>query len=116
MNVYLKYFLIGLGIILGVFIVVKLLTPKTVLPAELKEFETRIENLRKNNLELIKKQIELDSLTAEYDERLQDIEFRLANVGTSKIIIQKIYNDKINKSKDATPSEVDSFFKQRYKY
>jgi VIT1/CCC1 family predicted Fe2+/Mn2+ transporter len=116
MNTYLKYFLIGLGIILGVFIVVKLLTPKTISSQEVKEFETKIDDLRKNNLELIKKQIELDSLTAEYDERLQDIEFRLSNVGTSKIIIQKIYNDKINKSKEATPSEVDSFFKQRYKY
>jgi len=116
MNTYLKYFLIGLGIILGIFIVVKLLTPKAISLQESKEFEVKIEDLKKNNLELIKKQIELDSLTAEYDERLQDIEFRLSNVGTSKIIIQKIYNDKINKSKEATPSEVDSFFKQRYKY
>lgn len=116
MKIYLKYFLIGVGVILGIVILVNIFTPKITLPQDTENYQKKLEDLEKNNLELIKKQIELDSLAANYDKRISDIETRLEDVGQSKIIIQKIYNDKINKSKTASPSDLDTFFKQRYNY
>jgi hypothetical protein len=116
MNKYAKYALIGLGIVIGVIILVNVLTPKVVLPQDTKELQKKIEDLEANNLELIKKQIEIDSLTAQYDARIEEIEARLTDVGTSRVVIQKIYSDKITKSKTSTPSDLDTFFKQRYNY
>jgi hypothetical protein len=116
MNKYAKYALIGLGIVIGVIILVNVLTPKVVLPQDTKELQKKIEDLEANNLELIKKQIEFDSLTAQYDARIEDIENRLTDVGTSRVVIQKVYSDKITKSRTSTPSDLDTFFKQRYNY
>ena len=116
MNKYAKYALIGLGIVIGVIILVNVLTPKVVLPQDTKELQKKIEDLEANNLELIKKQIEFDSLTVQYDARIEEIEARLTDVGTSRVVIQKIYSDKITKSKTSTPSDLDTFFKQRYNY
>jgi ABC-type Fe3+-hydroxamate transport system substrate-binding protein len=116
MKTYVKYFLIGIGVIIGIVILVNILTPKVVLPQDTKDLQKKIEDLEANNLELIKKQIEIDSLTAQYDARIEDIEARLTDVGTSRVVIQKIYSDKITKSKTSTPSDLDTFFKQRYNY
>jgi hypothetical protein len=116
MKTYVKYFLIGIGVVIGIIIIVNILTPKVVLPQDSKDLQKKIEDLEANNLELIRKQIEIDSLTAQYDARIQEIENKLTDVGTSRVIIQKVYTDRINKSKTATPSELDSFFKQRYNY
>ena len=116
MNTYLKYFLIGIGVVIGVVILVKIMTPKVVLPQEETELVKKLEDLEKNNLELIKKQIEIDSINVSYEERIQELETKIMDVGQSRVIIQKIYSDKIQKSKKSTPSEVDSFFKQRYNY
>ena len=116
MNTYVKYFLIGIGTIIGIVILVNILTPKVVLPQDTQGLQKKIEDLEANNLELIKKQIEIDSLTAQYDARIESIENRLTDVGTSRVIIQKVYSDKITKSKTSTPSDLDTFFKQRYNY
>ena len=116
MKVYLKYFLIGVGIILGIVILVNIFTPKITLPQDTKELQKKIEDLEVNNLELIKKQIEFDSLTAQYDARIEDIENRIGDIGSSRVIIQKVYSDKITKSRTSTPSDLDTFFKQRYNY
>jgi hypothetical protein len=116
MNKYVKNVLIGVGAVIALVIIINLLTPRVALPEEIKEMQKRIDSLQKNNLELIKKQIDIDSSNANYEQRISDIESRLLDVGQSKIIIQKIYNDKINKSRNATPSDLDSFFKQRYNY
>jgi hypothetical protein len=116
MNKYVKYLLIGLGIVIGIIILINVLTPKVTLPQNTQDLQKKIEDLEANNLELIKKQIELDSLTADYDARIEDIEARLTDVGTSRVIIQKVYSDKITKSRTSTPSDLDTFFKQRYNY
>jgi hypothetical protein len=116
MKIYLKYFLIGVGIILGIVILVRLFTPRITLSQDTEGYQQKLENLEKNNLELIKKQIELDSAAADYELRISNIEIRLEDVGQSKIIIQKIYNDRITKSKTSSPSDLDTFFKQRYNY
>jgi hypothetical protein len=116
MNKYVKYALIGLGIVIGIIILVNILTPKVVLPQDTEELQKKIQDLEANNLELIRKQIEIDSLTAQYDARIEDIENRLTDVGTSRVIIQKVYSDKITKSRTSTPSDLDTFFKQRYNY
>jgi len=116
MKIYVKYFLIGIGVIIGIIILINILTPKVTLPQDTEELQKKIEALEANNLELIKKQIEFDSLTAQYDARIEDIENRLTDVGTSRVIIQKVYSDKITKSRTSTPSDLDTFFKQRYNY
>ena len=116
MKTYVKYFLIGIGVVIGIIIIVNILTPKVVLPQDTQDLQKKIEDLEANNLELIKKQIEFDSLTAQYDARIEDIENRLTDVGTSRVIIQKVYSEKITKSRTATPSDLDTFFKQRYNY
>jgi hypothetical protein len=116
MNTYLKYFLIGFGVVIGILILVNIFTPKVVLTEDIKDLEKKIEGLQANNLELIKKQIEMDSLAVEYQSRIEIIENRLVDVSTSRVIIQKIYTDKIKDAQDDTPSQVDSFFKSRYKY
>jgi hypothetical protein len=116
MKTYVKYFLIGIGVIIGIVILVNILTPKVVLPQDTKDLQKKIEDLEANNLELIKKQIEFDSLTAQYDARIENIENQLVDVSTSKVIIQKVYTNKISKSRTSTPSDLDTFFKQRYNY
>jgi hypothetical protein len=116
MNTYLKYFLIGFGVVIGILILVNIFTPKVVLTEDIKDLEKKIEGLQANNLELIRKQIEMDSLAVEYQSRIEIIENRLVDVSTSRVIIQKIYTDKIKDAQDDTPSQVDSFFKSRYKY
>lgn len=116
MKTYVKYFLIGIGVIIGIVILINVLTPKVVLPQDTEELQKKLEDLEANNLALIAKQIEIDSLTAQYDLRIENIENQLIDATTSRVIIQKVYTNKISKSKTATSSELDSFFKQRYNY
>ena len=116
MNTFLKYFLIGVGIVIGIVILVAIFTPKVTLPQDTIEMQKKIDDLEKNNLELIKKQIEFDSASADYEQRIQDLELKISDVGASKVIIQKVYSDKIRKSRSSTPSDLDTFFKKRYNY
>ena len=115
MNKFAKYLLVGLGVFVGLIVLLNVVIPKPKM-TDTSEFEKQIEQLKNENLELIKKQIVLDSSNADYERRIQDIELKLTDLGQSKIIIQKIYSDKINKSKDATPSDLDTFFRKRYNY
>jgi hypothetical protein len=116
MKTYLKYILIGLGIILGMVILVDVFTPKAVLIQDLRNAERNIKNLEKVNSDLVKKQIRIDSVSLIYVKKLDSIQKKLDSIQPNKIIIKKEHTEKINKSKEATPSETDSFFKSRYKY
>ena len=115
MSKFLRYFLIGLGVFVGIVILLNIIIPKPKM-TDTSDFEKQIEDLKNVNIELIKKQIVLDSTNAQYEQRIEEIENRLMDVGQSKIVIQKIYSDKIQKSKTSSPSDLDSFFKQRYNY
>jgi hypothetical protein len=115
MNKFLKYFLIGLGVFIGIIVLLNIVIPKPKM-SDTSDIENKIKALDRINLELIKKQTVLDSVDAEYRARIEDIETRLMDIGQSKIIVQKIYSDRIQKSKQSTPSDLDTFFRDRYKY
>ena len=115
MNKLLKYFLIGVGVFIAFIVLLNVIIPKPK-TTDTSEFEKQIENLKNENLELLKKQAVLDSINLDYEERIQNIEDKLTDLGQSKVIIQKIYSDKIQKSKESTPSDLDTFFKKRYNY
>ena len=78
--------------------------------------QQEIDSLQKVNAELQRKQIVLDSITKTYDSQLDSLDVRIDSVIINKKAVQKFHHIQIQKAREATPNQVEDFFRDRYNY
>lgn len=107
--------LIIAGILLLSFIVISISTKKEVI-SENPYIKAQIDSLAKANDSLRAKQARLDSVSAEYQVKIDDLDWKVQNVGEKKTIIREYYHEKVKEPIKYNPKQLDSFFKKRYNY
>lgn len=96
-----------------VFILTKLYSQTT---DNSKLVKYKLEQLDTKILELNKRQIELDKLIQTYRKDISKIDSTISNIRVEKKTINNFYDKKSNMIKTANAKQVDSLFKDRYKY
>ena len=77
----------------------------------------RIDSLERSNLELREGILYLDSVQTSLTQQLSEVDGKIANVQGKTTIIKQIYKEKSDNVRQITkPTQVDSFFKDRYNY
>jgi hypothetical protein len=107
--------LIIAGILLLLFIVISIATKKEK-HVENPYIKAQIDSLAKANDSLRIKQAKLDSTSAEYQIQIDNLDWKVQNVGEKKTVIREYYHEKVKEPARYTPQQVDSFFKKRYNY
>lgn len=99
------------------FIVLKyaiiLFTPKPQMPTDLK---ATIDSLTKANQALQAKQLAIDSTVARYENEVEIINGMIGGITEKTTVIREFYHEQSSSASKYTPTQVDSFFKSRYKY
>lgn len=103
------------GILLLLFIVISISIKKDNI-VESPYIKAQIDSLAKANDSLRIRQAKLDSMSAEYQVQIDDLDWKVQNVGEKKTIIREYYHEKVKEPAGYTPKQVDSFFKNRYNY
>ena len=104
------YIAIGLVVM---YILIYLLTPKPQMPVN---YKATIDSLTSVNNELTKKNLQLDSIVSSYKIKTAYLDSEIIRISKDKIIIRKYYYIKSKAASSYTPTQVDSFLKQRYNY
>jgi len=107
---------IGLYIIGGLLVLFGLLwitTRKPQMPADIK---ATIDSLTTVNKQLIEHQKQIDSTIDAYETKNKQIDFQLNNIKEKTTIVREYYHEVSQQTEQYTPTQVDSFFKDRYKY
>jgi len=107
---------IGLYIIGGLLVLFGLLwitTRKPQMPANIK---ATIDSLINVNKQLIEHQKQIDSTIDAYETKNKQIDFQLNNIKEKTTIVREYYHEVSQQTEQYTPTQVDSFFKDRYKY
>jgi len=90
-----------------------LFTPKPQMPADLK---ATIDSLSKANEALQAKQLVIDSTVNVYESQVEIINGMIGSITEKTTIIREFYHEQSTAAGKYTPTQVDSFFKARYKY
>ena len=110
-----KWILYGLvGLILVYIFLPELFPAKEYKPNQ--TLVNRIDSLEQKNKELEFYIMQFDSLQYEFDQQIIELNTRIDNSKGKTTIIREVYKDKGNTVRKFTPSQVDSFFKDRYNY
>jgi len=80
------------------------------------DFKNEINKLDSLSNQLNNQQKAYDSLLKSEQTKLQEIEGKLQQVKENEAKLNKKFNDLRDKVGKYTPTQVDSFFRQRYKY
>ena len=107
--------LIVAGALLLLFIIISIATKKEV-QVENPYIKAQIDSLARANDSLKIKQAQLDSASAEYQVQIDNLDWKVQNVGEKKTIIREYYHDRVKEPANYSPKQVDSFFKKRYNY
>ena len=107
--------LIVAGALLLLFIIISIATKKEV-QVENPYIKAQIDSLARANDSLKIKQAQLDSASAEYQVQIDNLDWKVQNVGEKKTIIREYYHDRVKEPASYSPKQVDSFFKKRYNY
>ena len=110
---YIKTALVILASLALLYLVVFLTTKKEQIPVEL---QTKIDSLTKVSAVLAEKQRSIDSTIKLYQTKVDDVDIRIANIKQRTIIIKKYYHKRTQVISTYTPTQIDSFFKDRYNY
>jgi len=76
----------------------------------------RIDSLEKANTALQQQILKYDSINAELETKVSEVDYRINNIKEKTTIIKEYYKDKKQETAKFTPTQLDSFFKDRYKY
>lgn len=110
-----RYILYGLvGLILAYIFLPDFFPTKEYKPDQ--ALVNRIDSLEQKNKELEYYIVQFDSLQFEFDQQIIELNTRLDNNKGKTTIIKEIYKDKGNTARKFTPSQVDSFFRDRYNF
>jgi chromosome segregation ATPase len=107
---------IGLYIIGGLLVLFGLLwitTRKPQMPANIK---ATIDSLINVNKQLIEHQKQIDSTIDAYKAEVKQVDNQIDHIKEKTTIIREYYHEVSQQTEQYTPTQVDSFFKDRYKY
>ena len=107
---------IGLYIIGGLLVLFGLLwitTRKPQMPADIK---ATIDSLTNINKQLIEHQKQIDSTIDAYKAEVKQVDNQIDHIKEKTTIIREYYHEVSQQTEQYTPTQVDSFFKDRYKY
>ena len=107
---------IGLYIIGGLLVLFGLLwitTRKPQMPADIK---ATIDSLTNVNKQLIEHQKQIDSTIDAYKAEVKQIDSQVDHIKEKTTIVREYYHEISQQTEQYTPTQVDSFFKDRYKY
>lgn len=107
---------IGLYIIGGLLVLFGLLwitTRKPQMPADIK---ATIDSLTTVNKQLIEHQKQIDSTIDAYKAEVKQVDNQIDHIKEKTTIIREYYHEVSQQTEQYTPTQVDSFFKDRYKY
>lgn len=112
-----KTIFIIIGILIAIVLAVIIFTKVPAKKEEPTEFiKKQVDSLAKANAELQAKHEALDSVSKTYQAQINNIDWKIENVGHDKTIIREYYHDKVKEPANYSPKQVDSFFKKRYNY
>ena len=107
---------IGLYIIGGLLVLFGLLwitTRKPQMPADVK---TTIDSLTNINKQLIEHQKQIDSTIDAYKAEVKQVDNQIDHIKEKTTIIREYYHEVSQQTEQYTPTQIDSFFKNRYQY
>lgn len=104
------YTIVGLFVLYGI---IWIATRKPQMPADLK---ATIDSLTNANKVLVERQKQIDSTIQVYETEVNKVDYQIDHIKTQTTIVNKYYNDLGQQVDSYKPTQVDSFFKQRYSY
>lgn len=107
---------IGLYIIGGLILlfgIIWLTTRQPQMPADIK---ATIDSLTNVNKQLVEHQRQIDSTISAYEAEVDKVDYELDHIKEKTTIVREYYHEVSNQAEQYTPTQVDSFFKARYKY
>ena len=106
-------FLIIVGILLLMYVMIRLFTPKAQIPAE---YKLELDILNKANEDLAAKQKQIDSIIAVYKHQIDSVDITIKGLDVKKTEVNNYYQVLSNQVNKYSPTQIDSFFKIRYNY
>ena len=76
----------------------------------------QIDSLKKVAIELQEKQKQIEARDSVFVEVIDGIDHKIDNVKEKEIIVKEYYHTQTEKTKKYNPTQLDSFFKDRYNY
>jgi hypothetical protein len=116
LNKYKTQIKYGLYAVLSLFVIygmIYIFTPKSQMPVDLR---STIDSLTKANAALQAKQLAIDSTIDVYENEVEIVNGMIGSITEKTTIIREYYHEQSNTANKYTPTQVDSFFKSRYKY
>ena len=116
MNLIKKYYkeillVITIGVV--IFLLVKILTPA---PDKSELLKYKLEQLDQNINKMKQLQLQLNDSISSYKEDIDKIDDNISKIKSEKTTINNFYEQKKEKIEGMSKKEIDSSFKQRYKY
>lgn len=112
-NKYKKQILYVIGGLLFLYLFIALTTRKPQMPADIK---ATIDSLTAVNKQLLEKQKQIDSTIAVYETEIKQVDFQIDNIKEKTTIVREYYHEVGQQAAQYNPTQIDSFFKARYKY
>lgn len=112
-NLEIKAGFITLFVILGLYLMIIVFTPKSHIPSE---YKILIDSLTKSNNTIIQQQKSIDSNINIYQNKIDGVDVKIDNIHDKTTIINKYYYDKGVKIDNFNSIQIDSFFRNRYNY
>ena len=104
------YILLSLVLLYGA---IYLFTRKEHMPADL---QATIDSLTNANIKLIEHQKQIDSTIKVYEAEVKEVDNQIDHIKEKTTIIREYYHEQSQAASSYTPTQVDSFFRNRYGY
>jgi len=114
-NFLVKYYKHIIGLFISLFIlywVIYITTPKNQM-SDVDKYKIELMNYKID--EITKSQNKLDSSIKLLNQELVSLNKNISTIKKEKIIVKKVYNEKINRVDELNDAQLDSFFTNRYK-
>lgn len=111
-----KVLKIAAYVIIGFFALRFLLPLILPTPQLSPETEAKLDSLNVISQQLQATQVKYDSLLTEEEEVYKELDHKIDNIKERTTVIREYYHDQSQAINSYTPTELDSFFKQRYNY
>ena len=88
----------------------------TLIPKQDSDLKKKIKDLEEKSKKLEQQQLAYDSLIHNQQELIANLDYRIDNIKEKTTIIKEYYIKEQEKVDTFTHTQIDSFFKSRYKY
>ena len=108
-----KIVLYVIGALVLLYGVIWITTRKPQMPADIKAI---IDSLTNANKQLIEHQKQIDSTINVYETEVNKVDLEINSIKEKTTIVREYYHEVSEQATHYTPTQVDSFFKNRYNY